>query len=204
MESKTFNMAFRKKIALFGGSFNPIHCGHMEIANQLIEDKVVDEVWFIPCGNHPFDKKLVNGLERINMINFAISSNPCFKLFDIELNKKEKSYTAETWRWFNERFNHGFYLIIGSDNLTSLDRWHDLEYIKNNVNFILVKRSGFDINLIKDLKIYYILNINNRISSTQVRENIVKGISISNLVPKKVEEYIVKEDLYIEKLYESC
>lgn len=186
------------KIALFGGSFNPIHKGHMQIANELIKRKIVDEVWLIPCGNHAFNKKLVSGEQRIKMINLAIGKNSKVKVSDYELKSKNKSYAAETIAWFKKEFaDNDFYFIIGADNLTDLDKWHDFEYLTSNVRFILIKRPGFNSENKLNIEITYVLELENNTSSTQIRENLTKGISVRGLIAEEVEEYISKEGIYV-------
>lgn len=186
------------KLALFGGSFNPIHNGHLEIANELIKQKLVHEVWFIPCGNHAFDKKLISGEKRLKMISLAIDNNSSLKVIDVELNKSIKSYSANTIKWFKENFSHEFYYILGADNIIDLNKWYNYDYLKKNVEFILIKRPEYNLNKkIKiEIKIKNILDLNNSTSSTQIRENIKNKKSISQYVPKYVDEYILKEELY--------
>jgi len=185
------------KVALFGGSFNPIHNGHLNIADELINKKIVDEVWFIPCGNHAFNKKLSDGDSRIKMIRLAIGNNSKFKIIDLEVKSKEKSYASETIKKLKNNFpNDKFYFVIGTDNLKDLDRWHDFEYLENNVEFILINRPSFEFFNNPKLKIKNILDITDNASSSQIRENLGKGISIKRLVSEKVGRYIKQERLY--------
>ncbi|MEK6826941.1 MAG: nicotinate (nicotinamide) nucleotide adenylyltransferase [Nanoarchaeota archaeon] len=185
------------KIALFGGSFNPIHNGHINIADELINQKIVDEVWFIPCGNHAFNKELSDGETRINLINLAIENNPKFKIIDLELMSKEKSYTSETIKILKNFFpSHKFYFIIGADNLENLGKWHNIEYLEKNIEFILINRPGFGLLKNSKIKIKYRLDLKHKTSSSLIRENLKKGISIKKLLPEKVEHYIKQERLY--------
>ena len=178
------------KVALFGGSFNPIHNGHLQIAEELLENKIVDEVWLIPCGNHAFDKKLASGEDRMKMISLAIENRKSIKAIGVELDPDRKSYSSKTISWFKREFPHEFYFIIGADNLADLEKWHDFEYLKKNVKFILIKRQGFECSDNPKIDVRHVLNINSPVSSSQIRENLKKGISIKGLVPEKVEEYI--------------
>jgi len=182
------------KVALFGGSFNPIHNGHLQIANELLE-KGMEEVWIIPCGNHAFGKKLESGEHRMKMINLAIGKNPSIKAIGAELDSEGKSYSSKTISRFKKEFPHEFYFVIGTDNLIDMEKWNDFSYLKENVDFILIEREGFEISDI-GISIKRTLNTNSKISSTQIRENISKGISVKGLVPEKVEEYIRQEGLY--------
>lgn len=189
------------KVALLGGSFNPIHNGHIQIALDLIEKKVVNEVWFIPCGEHAFDKSLASKKDRKEMIDLAIKNNSKFKLIDIELNSGKKSYSSETIKALKEKFSHDFYFVIGTDNLKDLSKWHNFSYIKENVNFILVNRGNFVPENVLGIKISYFLNMDNSVSSTKIRELVRKGKVITDLVPEKVAEYIKQMELYHEKLF---
>ncbi|MEK6758102.1 MAG: NAD(+) synthase [Nanoarchaeota archaeon] len=191
-----YNLDEKMKVALFGGSFNPIHNGHLQIANQLIEKKIVDQVWFVPCGNHPFDKKLASGEVRMKMINLVIGNNPSIKAVGVELDPDKKSYTSKTISWFKREFPHDFYFVLGADNLKDLEKWYAFEYLRKNVEFILIKRPGFEFFNNIGINVKYILDIDNKISSNQIRENLEKGISIKCLVPEKVEECIKQGGLY--------
>ncbi|MEI7718352.1 MAG: nicotinate (nicotinamide) nucleotide adenylyltransferase [archaeon] len=184
------------KIALFGGSFNPIHNGHLQIANKLVEKKVVDQVWLLPCGNHAFNKQLESGKNRMDMICLAIKNNPSVKVVGVELNETKKSFSSETISWFKKEFNHDFFWVIGADNLKDLDKWHDFEYLKNSVEFILINRPGFEINNNLGIKIKEIVEMQSDISSTKIRENVATGKDLVGLVPEAVESFIKKEGLY--------
>lgn len=194
------------KVALFGGSFNPIHNGHLQIADELLNKKIVNEVWFIPCGNHPFDKELINGRDRINMIKLAIGNNLRLKVLDLEVQSDRISYTSETVKLLRDKFKEvEFYFIIGSDNLINLQKWHNFDYLKNNIEFILVKRPKFELTNNLGIRIIYTLEMENPISSTQIRTLLSNCNSIKNLVPETVEQYIKQESLYYERaLCKSC
>jgi nicotinate-nucleotide adenylyltransferase len=185
------------KIALFGGSFDPIHKGHLQIANELLKKQIVNQVWFIPCGNHPFNKNLSPGKERIKMINLAIENNPKLKVIELEINSKETSYTSKTIKTLKDNFpKDEFYFVIGTDNLQDLEKWNDFEFLKKKVDFILMNRPGFNFVNYPKIKIKYYLDIQNNMSSSQIRENLEKGVSIKGLVPERVGKYIKKEGLY--------
>lgn len=184
------------KVALFGGSFNPIHNGHLEIADSIIKEKIADEVWFIPCGNHPFNKKLINGQDRIKMINLSIKNNPRLKLLDLEILSDNISFTSETIKFLKEKFREiEFYFVIGTDNLIDLQKWHDFEYIKKNTEFILVERPKYELTNNLGIKIINSLPIKSLISSTQIRYLLNNNYSIEDLVPEEIELYIKKEGL---------
>jgi NAD+ synthase len=181
------------KIALFGGSFNPVHNGHLQIAEELISEGM-DEVWFIPCGNHAFGKELIEGEKRVDMIKLTI--NEKMKVLDLEIKSDKKSFSAETIKYLMNKFpNLDFYYIIGADNLDDLDKWHDFQFLKS-INFIVIKRPGFEIKNKHGIKIVQTLNIENHISSKLIRKNIREDLSIETLIPSQVVDYIKKENLY--------
>ncbi|HLC78078.1 MAG TPA: nicotinate (nicotinamide) nucleotide adenylyltransferase [Candidatus Nanoarchaeia archaeon] len=186
----------RLKVGLFGGSFNPVQRGHMKIAEEVLKERIVDEVWFIPCGNHAFGKKLASVENRINMLKLAIKSNKKMKIIDFEIKRKEKSYTYETLKYLKQNYPHEFYFIIGSDIVKDFGKWHALDYIKKNVEFIVAMRPGYKISGKLSFKVKNILALNENCSSTDVRNLVSSGKSISEFVTKEVEEYILKEGLY--------
>jgi nicotinate-nucleotide adenylyltransferase len=183
------------KVGILGGSFNPIHNGHLQMANELLDKNIVDEVWFVPCGNHAFDKKLIDGKKRIEMISLAIGQNLKMKVIDLEVKSKDKSYTARTISLLKKEFDCDFYFTIGSDNLGELDRWYNFEYLKNNIKFIVISRPEFEIINKLGIKME-IVDMYNTISSTKIRENLINKKTISGTVPKEVEEYILINNLY--------
>ena len=184
------------KVALFGGSFNPVHKGHLKIAKEVLKKDLAVEVWFIPCGNHAFGKELASGKDRINMLNLAIKDNSRFKVLDLEINSKEKSFSANTIKLLRKKFNHTFYFIIGADNLKDLKKWHDFEYLKENVEFILIKRPGHILSNRIEVKISKIISLKLKESSTEIRKLSKKNKDFLKFVPKIVAEYIKKEGLY--------
>lgn len=185
-----------KKVALFGGSFNPIHRGHLQIARELLERKIVEEVWLIPCGNHAFGKELAPSEHRLEMIKRAIKHDPTMKIETYEIRRKEKSYTSATIEFLKKKYSHDFLFVLGGDNVKDLARWHNLAYLCNAVSFILVARPGSVIPSL-NIPLAHIVNIQNTASSTCVRQRLKKKLSIKHLVPEAVEKYIRNEELYL-------
>jgi len=183
------------KIALFGGSFNPIHNGHLQVAEEILKQGAADQVWLIPCGNHAFNKQLVEGKKRMDMINLVITANPQIKVVSVEMDETRKSYSSKTIAWFKNNFPHEFFWVLGADNLKDLPKWHDFEYLKNNVQFILINRPGYKIEP-TEVEVVKIIEIHNEVSSTKIRENIAAGKDLAGLVPEVVESFIKKEGLY--------
>ncbi|MBI2045068.1 nicotinate (nicotinamide) nucleotide adenylyltransferase [Candidatus Pacearchaeota archaeon] len=185
------------KIGIFGGSFNPIQNTHARIIKEVLKNKLVNEVWIVPSGNHPFDKKMESVEHRLKMINLAIKGIKNVKVCDIEINSNGKSYTYDTIKKLREKYPHEFLLIIGSDILRDIERWHKYKELVREVKFIIFLRDGYSIKLSGNFKDSYVIEENpNNISSSTIRRLASDGHSIKNLVPKEVEEYIKQKELY--------
>jgi nicotinate-nucleotide adenylyltransferase len=184
------------KVGILGGSFNPVHNSHIKIARRAIESKFVDEVWMMPCRNHPLDKIVAGINHRVNMISRAIMTIDKVKLCEIELEKEGTSYTYQTLRELRRRYSDDFYIIIGSDLLQQINRWHGYEMLRQEGKFLVFSRKGYPI-LNPGLCIGAEISVEeDNISSTKVRQRVKEGKSISDLVPKSVEDYILKKGLY--------
>lgn len=186
-----------KKIALFGGSFNPIHNHHIKMANYVLEKNVADEVWIVPCKNHPFNKNLAPANHRINMINLVFN-NPKIKVDKTEINSNNTNYTIDTIRKLKKQYSHEFYWIIGSDVLHEMkEGWYGLPELLKETEFIIFNRRGYSLALFPDMKIKSILEIKtNNESSTEIRDRVKHRESLKNLVQLSIEEYIIKNKLY--------
>lgn len=183
------------KVGLFGGSFNPIHNSHMKIVNDTLESKIVEEVWIIPCGQHAFGKNLLDSGHRVKMIEYAIKGRDDVKINRVELESEGVNYTIDSVQKLKRQFDHNFYLIVGADALLDLPKWKNGKKLMGMVDFLVFERGNY---AVRD-------EIRNRViyresffgtSSTEIRERIVRGESISGLVPIGVEKYIIKEGLY--------
>jgi len=183
------------KIGLFGGSFNPIHNGHIEIIESLLEKKLVDEVWALPCRKHAFNKELRKEEDRVSMIKLAIQNIPNTRLCDVELKSKEKSYSYLTLRKLEETYSHHFYWIIGSDILDEIKRWYGYDNLKKEAEFIVFQRENHAVKN-PGIKIAYTLDGISSISSTKIRNLAKEGKSLKNLIPLPIQDYITKKGLY--------
>jgi len=186
-----------KKIALFGGSFNPVHNQHINLINEILNQDLVDEVWIIPSKNHPHSKQLTPAKDRVNMIKLAIS-NPKVKICDIELKSDETNYTIRTITKLKAKYPHEFFWTMGSDILQDMnDKWYGIKELMKATKFIIFKRKGYSIKKIPNMKIIAILenNINN-ISSSEIRKRIAQNKSLKDLIPLPIKEYILKNKLY--------
>lgn len=189
-----------KKICVFGGSFNPIHLGHLILANTVIESLSLDEIIFVPCHIQPLksNKDFASANHRLEMIRLAIQSNPRFTLSDIEIKRKGRSYTVDTLKFFKKKYDN-LYFVIGADNIKEFHRWKDPDTILKLAKLIVVNRGGYDLNIpqrIRGKKIIICSIPQIEISSSMIREKIRSNQSIKYLVPEVVENYIYNHNLY--------
>lgn len=188
------------KVGLFFGSFNPIHIGHLIIANYMLEFTEVEEVWFVVSPQNPFKihDQLEDSQHRLKMVQLALDDNPKFKALDIEFGLPKPSFTINTLHYLKEKSpNHDFILIMGSDNLAQLPKWKGFDEIINNYNLFVYHREGSDNQELKardNVRVFDAPVLS--ISATFIRDVLHAGKSIKYLVPGKVEDYIHSNKLY--------
>lgn len=188
------------KIGLYFGSFNPVHVGHLAIANYILEFSELDKLWFVVSPQNPLKKKtsLINEKLRLYMLNLAINDFEKYKACSIEFNMPKPSYTIDTLVYLKEKYpEHNFYLIMGSDNLKSLKKWKNYELILANYKIIVYPRPGYDNNLL--LKHKNIIQVDApliEISSSFIRKAIKEKHNVFNFMPCKVAEYVEEMNLY--------
>lgn len=188
-----------KKIGLLGGTFDPIHIGHLLMARAALETMGLDEVIFIPSCVPPHKKvpTLFSAQDRLNMVRLATKGNPQFSVSDFEIKKGGKSYSVDTVRYFREksRPTDQFYFIVGGDAIKQLDSWKDVDQLKKMCSFVSVNRPGYPRGEAK-LK-YHAVTMNGiEMSSTEIRKRILLGKTIQYLVPDGVLGYIRDNHLY--------
>lgn len=188
-------------VGLFFGSFNPVHTGHLLIANYFIQFASLDKVWFVVSPQNPFKNsdELLDEHIRIEMLNLAINGDPKFVASDIEFDLPRPSYTVNTLTFLRNKFpDDTFFPIIGGDNLQSFHLWKDYQEILNQHQLLVYRRAGFHENPLlagnKQIRIYDVPLLN--ISSTYIREMIQAGKSVKYLVPEEVEKFINRNSLY--------
>lgn len=191
------------KLGIFGGTFNPIHYGHLINAQLIFEDFDLDKVIFVPSKS-PVHKEFINGAtgeDRHRMIEYAIEGNSNFEISRIELDRDTPSYTIFTINELIDDYRESeFYLIIGIDSYNEFQTWKDYREILERVSLIVLKRPNGqivdrEIQKMSD-KIYFVENPPIGISSSKIREYIKLGRSIRYLVPVEVERYIIEKGLY--------
>ena len=189
-------------IGLYFGSFNPIHVGHLIIANHVLNETSINKIWFVVSPQNPFkeSKTLLNEFDRLHLVRLATQDDNRIKSSDIEFHLPKPSYTSNTLTFLSERYpEHQFALIMGSDSYQNLDKWKNYETIVNNYPVYVYKREGYEIRKAFD-KEPVILNAPViQISASQIRENIKSGKSIRYLVPEIVREEIETRKFYKQK-----
>lgn len=189
-----------KKIGLFFGSFNPVHVGHMIIANFMVEHSDLDEIWMVvtPHNPHKEKKSLAKDRDRLHLVDLAIGENVNIKASDIEFGLEKPSYTVDTLAYLKEKYpHHTFSLIMGGDNLSTFHKWKNYETILDNHNIYVYKRPGYALGDLENHKKITILEAPLlTISASYIRKQLKEKKSIQYLVPDKVWEYMDGSSMY--------
>jgi nicotinate-nucleotide adenylyltransferase len=196
------------RIGIFGGAFNPVHNGHLHLADCYLEALKLDKILFVPTSVPPHKTAdgLISGEHRINMLRLATKGNKRYEISDIEFWRGGKSYTYDTIKALQSVFpSDKFYLIVGSDQYLYFENWYKADEILRMVTLVTAAReqSEYDKMLaFKDENPNLKKSVISRfdvleVSSTQIRERIKNGEDISDLVPDGVEAYIRENNLYV-------
>lgn len=191
------------KTGIFGGTFNPVHCGHLINCEFIRSVTGLDRVIFVPAGTpvHKPDLNLASAEDRYNMISLAIENNFGFSLSRIEIDRNTESYTIYTLDSFRKTYPQDeLFLIIGSDSFNELDTWKDYEKIIKSVSLIVMTRPG-DVSLREDLleaadQCIVTKNPLIELSSSDIREQVRRGMSVRYQLPDSVNNYILRKRLY--------
>lgn len=188
-------------IGLFFGSFNPVHTGHMIIAQHLANEGSLDQVWMIVSPHNPLKNKssLAKDYDRLHLVNLAVEDNPKIFSSNVEFKLPQPSYTIDTLAYLKEKYpKHVFALIMGSDNLISLPKWKHHELILENHLIYIYNRPSIamDIPLLSHSNIRVCNAPLIHISSTEIRQMIQEGKSARYLVPDKVYEELLASRMY--------
>ena len=198
------------RIGILGGTFDPVHIGHLVLAEEALSKLKLDQIWFIPTGK-PWLKEsleITDGFNRLEMVKIATKSNPRFVASSIEIDRSGPTYTIDTLRYLKDKLGTktSIYFILGLDTLANFHRWNQPEEILDLCEFVVSNRPGFGNTKILDEQlerfesigsITTLLNIPMLdISGTNLREMIRQGLSIKYRVPDGVEEYIYSNGLY--------
>ena len=189
-----------RQIGLFFGSFNPVHVGHMILANYMATRTYLDEVWIVVSPHNPHKSRgsLANDHARLHLVQLAIGDNPRLRPSRVEFDLPKPSYTVDTLAVLRDKYpDYGFSLIMGSDNLASFAKWKNHDIILRDYRILVYRRPGYEDGpfgehpsvTVHDAPLM-------QISATYIRERLRAGESVTYLVPPAVEEELVRSGMY--------
>jgi nicotinate-nucleotide adenylyltransferase len=188
------------KVGLFFGSFNPVHIGHMIIANHMVNNTELDMLWMVvsPHNPHKQKKSLAKDYDRLHLLNLAIDDHLIIKASDVEFKLAKPSYTIDTMTYLEEKYpQHEFSLIMGGDNLASFHKWKNFELLLKKYPIYVYKRPSYDL---PDYADHENIHIEEAplldISASFIRKQIKLKKSIKYLVPDKVYDYLQANPIY--------
>src|SRR6476620_3085410 len=188
------------KVGLYFGSFNPIHNGHLIIANYIVQNSTLDQVWFVISPQNPLKKSstLLNEYHRLYLVQVSIEDEPALKASDIEFRLPKPSYTINTLAYLTEKFpSHEFSIILGSDSYQNLPEWKNYQQLLSTYPIYVYERPGFKPeNKYENAIVNFLKAPLLEISSTYIRKIIKEGKSIRYLVPDKVRLEIEQNAYY--------
>lgn len=188
------------KIGLFFGSFNPVHSGHMIIANYIVEHSNLDQLWMVVTPHNPHKKRatLADDYDRLYLVNLAVEDHIKLQSCDIEFNMPKPSYTIDTLTYLKEKHpTHDFVLIMGGDNLESFHKWKNHEVILKNFEIYVYRRPNYTLGELQEHPNVTLIEAPlMEISSSMIRKLIKEKKSIRYWVPDKVFEEIDRCSMY--------
>jgi nicotinate-nucleotide adenylyltransferase len=187
------------QIGLFFGSFNPVHTGHLIIANHILNETTLDKIWFVVSPVNPFkmSSDLLDERARLSLVNAAIQNDDRIDASDVEFQLSKPSFTINTLLFLkNAHRDHQFSIIMGSDNFRDLDKWKDHKEIISNYRILVYLRADFEVKNKFNADVQVLTAPLLDISSTEIRELIEKGKSIRYLVPEMVRKEIEEKGYY--------
>ena len=188
------------KIGLFFGSFNPVHIGHLIIANFMATRTDLQQVWMVVSPQNPLKEKksLARDHDRLHLMRLAVEDNDLIRASNIEFELPKPSYTIDTLIHLKEKFpQHEFVLIMGGDNLGSLHKWKNYELILRDYQLYVYQRPSYDLGDLQNHENVTIVEAPlMKISASYIRNSIKDGLSVQYLVPDPVFEYLSSSSLY--------
>jgi nicotinate-nucleotide adenylyltransferase len=187
-------------IGLYFGSFNPIHVGHLIIANHILNHSEIDKVWFVLSPHNPLkdSHSLLNEYDRLHLVELAIKDNPKFRASNVEFRLPKPSYTIDTMTYLREKFPlEKFYVIMGSDSFQNIHRWKNYEQLLAQYPIIVYRRPGFEVTLPKEGQVQVLNAPMLDISASFIRNEIKAKRSVQYLLPDPVWEYISENRYYL-------
>lgn len=202
----------KRKIGIMGGTFNPIHNGHIALAQAAYDYCCLDEVWFMPSGVSYLksNDKIASGAERFEMTCLAVEDIPYFCCSDIEISREGNTYTVDTLRFLKKMYPEDeFYFILGADSLFGLLKWREPRGITGLCSLVSVVRDDVNAQELQEQKrlleeefdasVILVPFDKMDISSSTIRERLLQGKSVKELIPEKVFDYIKQHELYGEE-----
>jgi nicotinate-nucleotide adenylyltransferase len=186
-------------IGLFFGSFNPIHTGHLIVANHVVNHTDIDKIWFVVSPHNPLkdSHSLLNEYDRLHLVNLAIEGNNKFRGSNVEFSLPKPSYTIDTLTYLSEKFPlEQFTVVLGADSFQNIHRWKNFEHLVSRHSFVIYNRPGFDIKETHGSRITILDAPLLHISSTHIRGELKAKKSIKYMVPDSVEQYILANRYY--------
>lgn len=187
------------KIALYFGSFNPVHNGHLIIASHVANNTDCAQVWLVVSPHNPFkaEGSLLNEYDRLHLAQLAVADDPRLKVSDIEFKLPRPSYTIDTLTYLNEKYpQHEFVILMGSDGFQNLPKWKNAEVLIHHYEFLIYARPGFPVEATHGAKVSLLTAPMLSISATHIRETLKQGKTIRYLVPDSVRLYIEENNYY--------
>jgi nicotinate-nucleotide adenylyltransferase len=187
-------------IGLYFGSFNPIHVGHLIIANHILNHSDIDMVWFVLSPHNPLkdSHSLLNEYDRLHLVELAIKDNPKFRASNVEFRLPKPAYTIDTLTYLREKFPlEQFYVIMGSDSFQNIHRWKNYELLLAQYPVIVYRRPGFEVELPKEGNVQVLDAPMLDISASFIRNEIKAKRSVQYLLPDPVWEYILENRYYL-------
>jgi len=189
-----------RKTGLFFGSFNPVHTGHMVIANYMATQTDLDEVWMIVSPQNPLKNKqsLARDHDRLHLVRLAIGENIHLRASDVEFSLPQPSYTVDTLIYLREKYaDREFVLIMGGDNLGTLHKWKNYEILLRDYQIYVYQRPQYELGELADHPSIHLWEAPlMQISASYIRRCLQKGLSVQYLVPDAVHEYLEGSGLY--------
>ena len=190
----------KTKIGLFFGSFNPVHNGHLMLANYIVEYTDLDSIWFVVSPQNPFKDKesLLQDRHRFDMLEMAVKNDSRFEVCDIEFNMPKPSYTIDTLTRLSELYPETeFHLICGMDNLVNFKKWKNAQEILDNYHLLVYPRKGYEGGELVNHKSVSIINAPEiEISSSFIRTAVAENKDVRYFMPEKSYNYMIDMNFY--------